>query len=59
MQDDACRFHGGHRYELSVTETCRGCGGVRRRSRVGRAALWLVPAALWANALLLLSLVVS
>ncbi len=57
MREDACRFHGSHLYELSVAETCRGCGNVRRRSRTSRAALWLVPAGLWANAILLLALV--
>lgn len=59
MKDDACRFHGDHRYDLSVTESCRGCGRVRRRSRTGRMALWLVPASLWLNAFLLLALLAS
>lgn len=59
MREDACRFHGGHRYELSVTEACRDCGSVRRRSRTGHMALWLVPAGLWLNALLLLCLLAS
>lgn len=56
MQIDACRFHGKHRYGLSVVESCRGCGHVRRTSRTSRLALWLVPMALWAIALLLLAL---
>lgn len=56
MQEDACRFTGKHRYGLSVAESCRCCGHTRRRSRTSRVALWLVPAGLWANALLLLAL---
>lgn len=56
MQNDACRFHGKHRYRLSVTEDCEGCGHRRRRSRTSRVAIWIMIAGLWANALLLLCL---
>lgn len=59
MQEDACKFHGKHRYKLSVTESCRGCGHVRRKARTSRVALYLVPAALCANAILLLALLVT
>lgn len=59
MQKDACKFTGLHRYRLSVTESCRSCGHDRRTSRTSRMALWLVPAALWANALLLLAVMVK
>lgn len=59
MRDNDCQFHGKHRYELSLVESCKGCGQVRRRSKTSRAALWLVPTALWTNALLLLALIVG
>jgi hypothetical protein len=59
MGPDSCRFTGGHVWELSVTETCRACGRCRRRSRTGRIGLWLVPAGLWANAVLLLALLAT
>jgi hypothetical protein len=54
-----CQFHGRHRTRLDVVEACRDCGMVRVRRRTSRLALWLVPAALWANALLLLALLVG
>lgn len=59
MREDACRFHGMHQYELSVTEACRACGMLRQRSRTSRATLWLVPVSLWANAFMLPALLAS
>ncbi|MGN3973649.1 hypothetical protein [Tsuneonella sp. SYSU-LHT278] len=59
MKQDDCRFHGKHRFRLHVVEECAGCGHRRRRSRTSRIALWLVPAALWTNALLLAALVLG
>lgn len=59
MKPDDCRFHGRHRHRLMVIEECADCGHRRRRSRTSRLALWLVPAALWANALLLAALLVG
>jgi hypothetical protein len=56
MQPGDCRFHGKHRHRLRLVEECEDCGHRRRNSRTSRVALWLLPAALWANALLLAGL---
>jgi hypothetical protein len=54
-----CRFDGRHRHRLQILEECTDCGPRRRRSVTSRLALWLVPAALWANVLLLAALVLG
>lgn len=59
MKADDCRFHGKHKYRLEVVEECNGCGHRRRRSRISRPALWLLPAALWTIALLLAALLLA
>jgi hypothetical protein len=59
MKPGDCRFHGRHRHRLCIVEECTDCGRRKRRSTTSRLALWLVPAALWANALLLAALVLG
>jgi hypothetical protein len=59
MKPNDCRFHGKHNYRLDIIEECSGCGHRRRRSRISKPALWLMPAALWTIALLLAALLLS
>lgn len=59
MRPADCRFHGLHRYRLTVVEDCRHCGHRRPSSKSSRFALWAVPGGIWANALLLFALLVG
>lgn len=59
MKRQDCRFHGKHHNKLIVIEECRDCGHQRYRGPTSRFALAAVPVALWANALLMLALLVG
>lgn len=57
FKPEDCRFHGRHRNRLLIVEECADCGHRSRRWRTSGCALWVVPMALCANALLLAVLV--
>lgn len=60
MRAGDCRFHGRHRRtDLKLVERCRDCGHERDRGGVSRLGVAVMPWALWANALLLLALLLG